>query len=81
MKRAVIMAEENRIVPADLDLDDPDKIPDVLNLVQAREKAERREIPRALSRAEGNVSQAAKLLGVSRPTLYDLMRHHGFKVE
>ena len=56
MKRAVIMAEENCIVPADLDLDDPDEIPDVLNLVQAREKAERREIPRALPRGEGNVS-------------------------
>ncbi len=81
MKRAVIMAEEIRIVPIDLDLADPGEIPDVLNLVQAREEAERREIPRALSRAEGNVSQAAKLLGVSRPTLYDLMRHHGFKVE
>ena len=81
MKRAVIMAEEIRIVPADLDLADPGEIPDVLNLVQAREEAERREIPRALSRAEGNVSQAAKLLGVSRPTLYDLMRHPGFKVE
>lgn len=81
MKRAIIMAEGNRIVPADLDLADPDEIPDVLNLVQAREEAERREIPRALSRADGNVSQAAKLLGVSRPTLYDLMRHHGFKVD
>ncbi len=68
-------------MPTDLDLADPGEIPDVLYLVQAREEAERREIPRALSRAEGNVSQAAKLLGVSRPTLYDLMRHHGFKVE
>lgn len=81
IKRAVIMAEGNRIVPADLDLADPDEVPDVISLIQAREEAERREIPRALSRAEGNMSQAAKLLGVSRPTLYDLMRHHGFKIE
>jgi two-component system NtrC family response regulator len=81
IKRAVIMAETNRITPVDLDLADPEEIPEVLNLAQAREEVERREIPRALSRAEGNISQAAKLLGVSRPTLYDLMRQHGFRVD
>ena len=80
IKRAVIMADGNRITPIDLDLADPEEIPEVLNLAQAREEVERREIPRALSRAEGNISQAAKLLGISRPTLYDLMRHHGFRV-
>ena len=80
IKRAVIMADGNRITPLDLDLADPEEIPEVLNLAQAREEVERREIPRALSRAEGNISQAAKLLGISRPTLYDLMRHHGFRV-
>jgi len=80
VKRAVIMADGNRITPVDLDLADPEEIPEVLNLAQAREEVERREIPRALSRAEGNISQAAKLLGISRPTLYDLMRHHGFRV-
>ena len=58
----------------------PNDVPEVLNLAQAREEAERREIPRALSRAEGNISQAAKLLGVSRPTLYDLMRQHNIKL-
>ena len=81
IKRAVIMAEGNRITPVDLDLADPDEIPEVVNLAKAREEVERREIPRALSRAEGNISQAAKLLGISRPTLYDLMRHHGFRVD
>ncbi len=81
IKRAVIMAEGNRITPVDLDLADPEEIPEVLNLAQAREEVERREIPRALSRAEGNISQAAKLLGISRPTLYDLMRQHGFRVD
>ncbi len=81
IKRAVIMAEGNRITPVDLDLADPDEIPDVVSLAKAREEVERREIPRALSRAEGNSSQAAKLLGISRPTLYDLMRHHGFRVD
>jgi two-component system NtrC family response regulator len=80
VKRAVIMAEAQRITPLDLDLVPPDEVPEVLNLAQAREEAERREIPRALSRAEGNISQAAKLLGVSRPTLYDLMRQHNIKL-
>lgn len=81
MKRAVIMAEGNRIAPSDLDLAEPTEIPSVLNLAQAREEAERREIPKALSRAEGNISQAAKLLGISRPTLYDLMKQHNIKVD
>ena len=80
VKRAVIMAEAQRVTPADLDLVPPNEVPEVLNLAQAREEAERREIPRALSRAEGNISQAAKLLGVSRPTLYDLMRQHNIKL-
>jgi two-component system NtrC family response regulator len=80
VKRAVIMAEGPRVTPIDLDLLPPNDVPEVLNLAQAREEAERREIPRALSRAEGNISQAAKLLGISRPTLYDLMRQHNIKL-
>ena len=75
------MADENRITPSDLDLAEPDEVPEVLNLSQAREEAERREIPRALSRVEGNISRAAKLLGISRPTLYDLLRHHNIRAE
>ena len=81
VKRALIMAEGNRITPEDLDLDDADGGAEILNLAKAREDAEKREIPRALARADGNITQAAKLLGISRPTLYDLMRQHGFKVD
>ena len=81
VKRSLIMAEGNRVTPEDLDLEDTDGGAEILNLAKAREDAERREIPRALSRAEGNITQAAKLLGISRPTLYDLMRQHGFKVD
>lgn len=81
LKRAVIMSDGKRISPVDLDLAEPETIPEVLNLAQAREEAERREIPRALSRVEGNITRAAKLLGVSRPTLYDLLRHHEIKIE
>lgn len=81
VKRALIMADGNRITPEDLDLEEVDGSAEILNLARAREEAERREIPRALSRAEGNITQAAKLLGISRPTLYDLMKQHGFKVD
>jgi len=81
LKRAVIMSDGKRITPVDLDLAEPELVPEVLNLAQAREEAERREIPRALSRVEGNITRAAKLLGVSRPTLYDLLRHHDIKIE
>ena len=81
IKRSVIMSDGKRITPVDLDLAEPEFIPEVLNLAQAREEAERREIPRALSRVEGNITRAAKLLGVSRPTLYDLLRHHDIKVD
>ena len=47
-----------------------------LNLKSARESADRRVIVRALARSEGNISSTAKLLGISRPTLYDLLRQY-----
>jgi two-component system NtrC family response regulator len=74
VKRAVIMADGARVTAADLDLDGPaaDALP--INLKTARESADRRAIRLALARAEGNISGTARLLGVSRPTLYDLMK-------
>jgi two-component system NtrC family response regulator len=66
MKRAVIMADENATA-------------DVINLKTVREGADRRAIRRAISRTEGNISNAAKLLGVSRPTLYDLLKQYGMQ--
>jgi two-component system NtrC family response regulator len=50
-----------------------------LNLREAREGAERREVVRALARVNGNLSKAADLLGVSRPTLYDLLNRFGLR--
>jgi two-component system NtrC family response regulator len=73
VKRAVIMADGSRVGPADLDLATAAESP---NLKAAREAADRKAIRVALSQAEGNISGAAKLLGVSRPTLYDLMRQY-----
>ncbi|WP_242139815.1 PEP-CTERM-box response regulator transcription factor [Sphingomonas sp. TREG-RG-20F-R18-01] len=75
MKRAVIMAEGKLVTAADLDL--PDGVPEPpLNLRAVRETADRTAIGQALARAEGNISNTAKLLGVSRPTLYDLLKSY-----
>ncbi len=76
MKRAVIMADGKMVTAADLDLEDGGDDSDVINLKAVREAADRRAIARALNRAEGNVSSAAKLLGISRPTLYDLFKSY-----
>ena len=81
VKRAVIMCDDKRISPADLDLGDPNEMTDVVSLAEAREEAERHQIPRILARVEGNISHAAKLLGISRPRLYDLLRQYNIKVE
>jgi two-component system NtrC family response regulator len=80
IKRAVIMAEGNQLTADDIGLsgvESPDAVP--LDLRQARDDAERRVIIAAMARADGNVVKAAELLGVSRPTLYDLMHRFGLK--
>jgi two-component system NtrC family response regulator len=75
VKRAVIMADGKLVSAADLDLDgDEAAVP--LNLKAAREVADRRVIRQALARSEGNISSTAKLLGISRPTLYDLLKQY-----
>ena len=73
VKRAAIMADGKLVTAADLDLAAPgDELP--INLRTAREIADRQVIRHALARAEGNISGTARLLGISRPTLYDLMK-------
>jgi two-component system NtrC family response regulator len=79
LKRALIMSESRRIGRADLDLAADDEDYAVLNLRQVRERAEIGALRRALARADGNISKTARLLGVSRPTLYDLLRTHGMR--
>lgn len=76
LKRAVIMADGARLTAADLDLVDADDDDGFLNLKSAREIADRRAIRLALARNDTNISGAAKALGISRPTLYDLMRQY-----
>jgi two-component system NtrC family response regulator len=79
IKRAVIMADGNTIVAEDLGLPDVDAEESPLNLRQVRDEAEYKAIVRALARADGNIVKASEMLGVSRPTLYDLMGRHGIK--
>ena len=77
IKRAVIMADGKMISASDLDLEVNDNEPvDLLNLKSAREAADRAAIRRAISQTNGNISNAAKLLGISRPTLYDLLKQY-----
>jgi two-component system NtrC family response regulator len=79
MKRAVIMADGKLITAEDLDLapKDGDQLP--INLKAAREETDRRMIRQALARTESNISSAARLLGISRPTLYDLLKQYGLQ--
>lgn len=84
IKRAAIMADGNRIVADDIGLAaDPVEGEagefSALNLRQVREEAERRAVVRVLARVNGNIARAAELLGVSRPTLYDLMNRFGIR--
>ncbi|MFL6741651.1 MAG: sigma 54-interacting transcriptional regulator, partial [Sphingomicrobium sp.] len=77
IKRAVIMAEGRSIAADDLDLPggEPDAA-ELINLRAAREIADRKAIRQAMSRTDNNISGAAKLLGISRPTLYDLLKQY-----
>ncbi len=79
IKRAVIMAESGQISALDLGLKADAGESQPLNLRQVRDEAERRAVVRALGRTNGNIVQAAELLGVSRPTLYDLLNRFGLK--
>lgn len=79
IKRAVIMAENGNITASDLGLESSETETIPFNLRQIREEAERRAIIRALSQVGGSIAQAAELLGISRPTLYDLMNKTGLK--
>ena len=93
IKRAVVMTETQTIEPQDLGFaaksmfEDQDKTPcygiDVsgLKLKEARAVVEKGLLAEALEASQGNVMKAAEILGVSRPTLYDLMKKHNFTVE
>lgn len=79
VKRAVIMADGPFISWEDLGLSASPATEEPINLRQVREEAEHKAVLKALARVDGNIAKAAELLGVSRPTFYDLMSRHGIK--
>ena len=81
VKRAVIMADGKRLTPADLELEGLAERPHAANLKEAREAVERDMIQKALRKHGGKIAPAANDLGISRPTLYELMDKLGLKRE
>lgn len=79
IKRAVIMADGPQITTEDLGLGNSDVVEEPINLRQIRDAAEYGAVVKALARSDGNIAKAAELLGVSRPTLYDLLERHGIR--
>lgn len=79
IKGAVILAESAVITASDLGLEDPGAETDYLNLRVARHRVESQAVRQALAVARGNLSRAAELLGITRPTLYDLLEKHHLK--
>jgi len=81
IQRAVIMAEGKRISLADLDLSNSAETIPAATLKEARESIERAMVQQALKRHMGRISSAAVELGISRPTLYELMEKLGISKE
>ena len=79
VKRAIIMTDDTRISAKDLGLAEGTN--NNMNLRQVRQQAEMKAINGALSTAAGNISAAAKLLGITRPTLYDLVKKYNINIE
>ena len=81
VKRAVIMADYKKVTPADLELTSPYARYEGKGLKEAREALERDMVQRALARNRGNLTSVASELGISRPSLYDLMDKLGIGKE
>ena len=81
VKRAVVMAENRLTSASDLELAPPEEDLSQYDLRQARARAERDVVQRALARSNGQLSAASRLLGISRPTLYSLLETHGMAAD
>lgn len=81
IKGAVIMADGKQVTAADLGIDGIEQVPESLNLREVRQRAESKAIRVALMKSFGNISRAAEQLGVTRPTLYDLLNKYGLSAD
>ncbi|NOX69222.1 MAG: PEP-CTERM-box response regulator transcription factor [Gammaproteobacteria bacterium] len=81
IKAAIIMADGKQVTAADLGIEVGDVEPESLNLREVRQHAESKAIRSALMKNFGNISRAAEQLGVTRPTLYDLLNKYGLSAE
>ena len=81
IKGAVIMADGKMVTAADLGLQRGDEDVESLNLREVRQVAETKAIRVALTKSYGNISKAAELLGITRPTLYDLLNKYGLSAD
>ena len=79
IKRGIIMAEGQQITEEDLELTSAPAEPMPLNLKEVREEAERRAVIRAMSHYNQSITDAANALGITRPTLYNLLERLGIK--
>jgi two-component system NtrC family response regulator len=85
IKRAVVLSESTLVEPGDLGLapadgQDPDPKTEGLTLKEAKDRVERKMVAAAIEKQKGNIVKAAEMLGISRPTLYDLMKKHGLHI-
>ena len=81
IKGAVIMADGKMVTAMDLGLQDGDGEGESLNLREVRQIAESKAIRVALTKSYGNISKASELLGITRPTLYDLLNKYGLSAD
>ena len=81
IKGAVIMADGKLVTASDLGIAPGDGEEASLNLREVRQHAESKAIRVALTKSYGNISKAAELLGITRPTLYDLLNKYGLSAE
>lgn len=79
IRRAVIMADGPRITPEDLGLDSPAESDELPALREVRDLAEQEAVIKAMGRCNGNIAHAADLLGITRPTLYNLLDKYGLR--
>lgn len=81
IKGAVIMADGKMVTAKDLGIDGGDEEAESLNLREVRQRAESKAIRVALTKSYGNISKAAETLGITRPTLYDLLNKYGVSAD